>query len=239
MFILRFIFSIIVVLIYFILLLIIPKNICFFFSKKMATVLIKTVNFKSLNIINKYKFDNNLHSNQKFLIVSNHCSLWDGIVLTASLQDISFLISKAGLNTSFCSKFVMGKLDCLIVHNNNTVKKIKEKVENRKKSENVLVVFPDGMQPIPPEKVISPFKTGAFFNKFPVLPVVIKYKNFKINPTSFSKDHALYCWTKVILDGNCDINVEILDLIYPDNNESISDYRDKVYNIMTNCYNKL
>lgn len=239
MFILRFIFSIIVVIIYFIFLLIIPKNICFFFSKKMATLLIKSANFKSLNIINKYKFDNYLHSNQKFLIVSNHCSLWDGIVLTASLQDISFLISKAGLNTSFCSKFVMGKLDCLIVQNNNTVKKIKEKVENRKKSENVLTIFPDGMQPIPPGKVISLFKTGAFVNKFPILPVVIKYKNFKINPTSFSKDHNLYSWTKIILDGNCDINVEILDLIYSHNNESISDYRDRVYNIMTNCYNKL
>ena len=93
------------------------------------------------------------------------------------------------------------------------------------------------MKPVPKGKNIAPFKTGAFVGKFDILPVVIKYKNYKIDPKYRwydDENHVLSVW-KMLLDGHCDIHVKVLEPVSC-GNLSVEQYKDKVYNIMDKAY---
>ena len=75
---------------------------------------------------------------------------------------------------------------------------IYDRISNRKPKDNMLVIYPDAMEPIPAGKNIAPFKTGAFRGKFDILPVVIKYKNATIDPTLhwYKGEHPAMCFSK-------------------------------------------
>jgi hypothetical protein len=97
------------------------------------------------------------------------------------------------------------------------------------------------MNPIPAGKNIAPFKTGAFQGKFDILPVVIKYKNWTIDPTFrwYKGEHPTTGFFKLLLDGKCEVVADVMDLVSCKENMTVEEYRDYVYNLMDTRYNQL
>lgn len=215
-------------------------NINNWWNKYLARCLLKVSNFKNI-IVNGYeKFEEILHSDRKCIIVSNHICLYDGFVLLAALGNIGFVSEKSGMMMLSGMYQINQKLNSVFVKKGKTVEMINNHVKNRKKSENILVIYADGMAYVPPGKGIAPFKTGGFVGKFDVLPVVIKYKNYKIDPTYewYKGEWFLHSWYKKLLDDQCEISIEIMDL-QSCGNQSIEQYRDTIYNMMEDRYQKM
>jgi 1-acyl-sn-glycerol-3-phosphate acyltransferase len=236
MFIFILILAILVYLFYILFIIISPKKYIPILNKYFSKYFIKICRFKSLNILNIDNF--NKIKKKDFIIVANHISLYDGIILTAIFGNVCFLADKNGLGIPG-SDFVHKKLGSVIINKDNKGNSDKIKEYILKNNDNILVIFPDGMDPIEPNKNIANFKTGAFKDGLDVLPVIIKYKNFKINPTFYwyKGENTIHGFIKMLLDGNCDIHVKILNLQNKKNYEDIDNYRKRIYNLMSNEYN--
>jgi 1-acyl-sn-glycerol-3-phosphate acyltransferase len=198
-----------------------------------------------LNVINKNIYDkliNDNNNDKPLIIISNHSSLFDGIILTSILGNICFLADINGLSMPG-SLFINKKLGSIIINNNDigNSHKITNYIVNRKKKDNFLIIFPDAMQPIPINSVIAPFKSGAFKDFFDILPIVIKYKNYSIDPTHFwfKGENIFNGFCKMILEDNCDIYVKILNIQERLNNEDIEDYKNRIHKIISDEYEKL
>ena len=239
MIILRIIVSIILAFFYLLILVITPKKYVYLISQFFIKLLLHVCRLSNITIVNKELFDNYCKTDKPFLIVSNHISLFDGIVLTAIFGNVCFLADINGLSIPG-TKFINKKLGSVIINKKNkgNSHKIKEYVINNK-NDNILVIFPDGMDPIEPNKNIANFKSGAFKDGLDILPIIIKYKDYKINPTFYwyKGENPIHGFSKMILDGNCNIHVKILNLEKKIKDETIDDYKERIYNLMSNEYN--
>ena len=130
-------------------------------------------------------------------------------------------------------------MGCITVKEGGTVETIKDDVRNRKANDNILVVFPDAMDRIPINKNIAPFKTGAFATGIDILPILIKYKDHKVDPTFYwyKKENPFHGWIKLLLNDNFKTTVKVLPLIKA--MDDVEQYKDKVYNIMSSNLAKL
>ena len=132
----------------------------------------------------------------------------------ATLGELGFLSSKEGAVLMPGMTDILKSFNSIIQEKGKqTTQQIIEHVAKRKSGDNPLVLFADAMKPVPKGKNIAPFKTGAFVGKFDILPVVIKYKNYKIDPKYRwydDENHVLSVW-KMLLDGHCDIHVKVLE----------------------------
>ena len=152
---------------------------------------------------------------------------------------VRYLAAKNADKVFVGGKYCLEKLGCVTVKENGTVKTIQEHIKNRKADDGILVIFPDAMDPIPLGKNIAPFKTGAFATGFDILPVVIKYKNYTINPTFYwyKNENPFHSWIKIMLNDSININVKVLPLIK--SSSDIINMRDNVYNTMSECLKTL
>ena len=194
-------------------------------------------NFNRVIVDGFEKFETMKNSDSKFLIVSNHISLYDGFVHIAALGDIGFVADRDGM-ILLCGMYDINiKLNSVFVDKGKTTQQIIEHVAKRKSGDNPLVLFADAMEPVPKGKNIAPFRTGAFAGKFDILPVIIKYKNYKIDPTYkwYEGENFMISFYKMLLDGHCDVHVKILEPVSC-GNLSVEQYKDKVYNIMDKAY---
>ena len=209
--------------------------------KLMSTIFLKIANIKNVNVLNHHIFKKYLNSDKKLLIVSNHKSLFDIFILLNSLQDIGFMMSKTGGNFLPCIKEIKVKSNSFFYESGKGTSTLIEKINNRMSNDNIIVVFADAMEPIPVGKSIANFKTGAFTGKFDILPVVIKYKNWKIDPTYYwyKGEHPIIGFTKMLLDGNCEVITDVMDLVSCEKSMSVEEYRDYVYDLMHTRYNRL
>ena len=233
MIILRVIIAIIIVFIYLLLLIITPKTYVYILSKFFIKLLLYVCKLSTITTVNKELFDYYCKSDKPVLIVSNHTSLWDGIMLSGVFGKIKYLAAKNADKVFVGTKFCLNKLDCIIVKNGGTVKAIRNNVNTRKANDNILVVFPDAMNPIPPNKNIAPFKTGAFATGIDILPILIKYKDYTIDPTFYwyKNENPFHGWIKLLLNTNFKTTIKVLPLIKVMNN--IEEFKDKVYDIMS------
>lgn len=205
--------------------------------KYIARNLFYVCNFRELKVKGYENYELMKNSDKKFLIVSNHISLYDGFVFLASLGKVGFLANRNGMMI-LCGMYDINKrLNSVFVDEGKTTKQIIEHVYKRKSGESPLVIFSDGMQPIPKNKNIASFKTGAFIGKFDILPVVIKYKNYRIDPTYrwYEGESPFNSFYKMILDDRCEINVEVLEPVSC-GSLTVEEYKEKVYNIMDKRY---
>lgn len=235
MILLRIFFAIIIVIIYLLLLIIIPKKFVYkisqFFSKKLLYV----CGLNNITVHNKELFDYYFNKGKPFIIICNHISLWDGIILTSIFGKVRYLASKTSTNVFIGTQHCLNKLDCLFVEQQNTVNKIKENLNTN----NVLIIFPDAMNEIPLNQCIADFKTGAFAINCDILPVIIKYDNFTINPTFYwyKNENPIYSWIKILFNYNINIKVKVLPLIK--SNKNINKFKDKVHKYMSKEYQNL
>ena len=194
---------------------------------------------------NKHKIEKLYNSDKKFIIVSNHKSIFDIFISFYVNPNICFLTSKKGTNLfPFFEKFNKKAKSIIFDHlikNQNITDLIYNKISNRKAKDNMLVIYPDAMNPIPIGKNIANFKTGAFRHKFDILPVVIKYKNWSIDPTHYwyKGEHPVIGFSKVLLDGNCEVVADVMDLVSCKENMSVEEYKNYVYDLMDKRYNQI
>lgn len=239
MIVLRIIISIILLIIYLLCLIITPK--CY--ANNLSNIFIKLIlyvcNLTKINIINKDIFDKYYNSNKPFIVVSNHTSLCDGLMLNNAFCRLRYLAAKSADRMIFGAKYIFDKLDCIIVKESGTVRTIQENVKDRKANDNILVIFPDAMEQIPNGKNIAPFKTGAFATGIDVLPILIKYKDYTIDPTFYwyKKENPFHAWIKILLNSNFSTTIKVLPLIKSMDNAE--EFKDKVYKIMSDNLAKL
>lgn len=233
MIVLRIIITIILIIIYFCCLIITPKCNVNNLSNIFIKLILYVCNLTKINIINKDIFDKYYNSNRPFIIVSNHTSLWDGLMLNNAFCRLRYLAAKDANKMIFGTKYIFDKLDCIIVKESGTVKTIQERVKKRQPNDNILVIFPDAMDRIPNGRNIAPFKTGAFATGFDILPILIKYKDYTVDPTFYwyKKENPFHGWTKLLLNNNFKTTIKVLPLIKAMDN--VEEYKDKVYNIMS------
>lgn len=220
---------------------IIPKMFVGTFNRTMSYGLLKICNYRRIDVNGNQMFRQLIASNHKFLIVSNHVSLYDGFILLATLGEVSFLAHPNGISVLPGMREINKKLGSVFLDKQKgNTQSIIDHINKRKHNDNALVVFPDGMAKIPKNTCIAPFKTGAFVGKFDVLPVVIKYKNNDIDPSYqwYNGEGPFISFFKMLLDGKCDIVVDVMD-IQSCRDRSIEEYRDDVYKLMCNRYNDL
>ena len=239
MIILRIIVSIILAFSYLLILVITPKKYVYLISQFFIKLLLYVCRLSNITVINKELFDNYCKTDKPFIIVSNHISLWDGIILSGVFGKIKYLAAKNADKVFIGTKLCLEKLGCIIVEEGGTVETIKKNVKNRKANDNVLVIFPDAMNPIPLGKNIAPFKTGAFATGIDILPIIIKYKHHTVDPTFYwyKKENPFYGWTKLLLNNNFKTTIQVLPLIKAMDN--VEEYKDKVYNTMSYNLKKL
>lgn len=207
----------------------------------MTKLFLKTANFKDVKVNNVKLFKHYLNSNKKLLIVANHKSLFDSFVLLNTLQDIGFMLSRKGGNLMPFINAINKKSNSFFYEPNKGTETLIDKINLRKINDNIIVVFADSMNPIPVGKNIAPFKTGAFQGKFDILPVVIKYKNWTIDPTFrwYNGEHPITGFSKILLDGKCEVVADVMDLVSCQENMTVEEYRDYVYDLMNTRYNQL
>jgi 1-acyl-sn-glycerol-3-phosphate acyltransferase len=209
--------------------------------KLMSKLLLKVANFKDFKVNNVKLFKHYINSDKKLLIVANHKCLFDSFILLNSLQDIGFMLSRKGGNLMPFINDINKKSNSFFYEPNKGTKTLIDKINARKINDNIIVVFADSMNPIPVGKNIAPFKTGAFHGKFDILPVVIKYKNWTIDPTFrwYEEEHPFIGFYKILLDGKCEVITDVMDLVSCQENMTVEEYRDYVYNQMNTRYNEL
>jgi hypothetical protein len=238
-----FIFRVILLIIIFMIFLIpyLYLNFDSWWIKLMSKLFLKVANFKDVKVNNVKLFKQYINTDKKLLIVANHKCLFDIFILLNSLQDIGFMLSKTGGNLLPCINSINIKSNSFFYKPNQGTKTLIDKINSRKINDNIIVVFADSMNPIPVGKNIAPFKTGAFQGKFDILPVVIKYKNATIDPTFrwYEGEHPFVGLYKILLDGKCEVVADVMDLVSCDQNMTVEEYRDYVYNLMDTRYNQL
>lgn len=243
-FVFRLIACVVLFIVYISLLFLIPDSWIGAFNRVMGGSLLSVCNFKRVRIKGFERFQKLVQSSHKFLIVSNHISLYDGFILLATLGNVGFLAHLNGMTMLPGMKKINKKLGSVFLDKKKgNTQSIIDHVNKRKAGENTLVVFPDAMEKVPKRKSIAPFRTGAFVGKFDVLPVVIKYKGGDIDPTFkwYDGEGFITSVMKMLIDGNCEILVEVMDLegFSEDQDKGIEGYRDKIYDMMVDKYNRM
>ena len=207
----------------------------------MTKLFLKAANFKSVKANNAKLFKHYINTDKKLIVVANHKCLFDSFVLLNSLQDIGFMLSRKGGNLVPFISAINKKSNSFFYEPNQGTKTLIDKINARKINDNIIVVFADSMNPIPVGKNIAPFKTGAFQGKFDILPVVIKYKNWTIDPTFrwYNGEHPTTGFFKLLLDGKCEVVADVMDLVSCKENMTVEEYRDYIYNLMNKRYDEL
>jgi 1-acyl-sn-glycerol-3-phosphate acyltransferase len=208
-------------------------------------IFFKLANINKITINGEDKIKQLHKSNKKFIVVLNHKSLLDMFVTFYINPNICILTSKTGAKLFPGMYELNKKINSIIFDSTIKGQKITDliykKVFNRKQNGNMLIIYPDAMEPIPIGKNIAPFKTGAFRGKFDIIPVIIKYKNYTIDPTLYwyKGENTILSFCKVLLDGKCEIVADVMDLVSCKEGMSVEAYRDYVYNLMNTRYNQL
>ena len=76
-------------------------------------------------------------------------------------------------------------------------------------------------------------------NKSKILPIIIKYEDDTLDYNKELGESVIDAYFKLFLVENYKIKIKVGDIINPDKNESIEEYKNRVYNIMNREYKEL
>ena len=166
------------------------------------------------------------------IIISNNIHLYDPIIITYIYDNyISFItLEKYNFFPISIAIKISKTILCGRDKNNRTV----EKIKNHLKNKNQLIIFPDRCDIIENNRVIAPFKNGAFIPKEAIQPIVIRYIPTSCLNLNWGEEGLLSHLFKTILDGELNIYVKILPIqYYKEEYKSFEKYRDNIYNLMS------
>lgn len=214
------------------------------FTRYMSSIIIYICGFKiDYNKVDINRFLQYINSDRKMIVIVNHRSLYDHYILMSLFGPFSFLTLKSTAEAWSLANMFLKKVGSILMdkNNDNTVDKIIKKVSNRKNGDNFLIIYPDSNDEPPLHKNIGKFKTGAFAGRFDVLPIIIKYKNYKINPQYYKDEGMLIGMIKVFLNefNECDVKIKMMEPISCKPEWSIEQYKDNVYSMMNDYYDFL
>ena len=185
-----------------------------------------------------------LYSNEKFLCVFNHTTLVDGHLLFSVFPRMGIVLyNQKEFEFIAFDKNAVSKLGSILIDynkRNGVTQIIHDKVKNRNIGESIIFIAPcKGMSSQNPGN-ISEFKSsGAFVNKSKILPITIKYEDDTLDYNKEFGESVINAYFKLFLVENYKIKIKVGDIVKPDKNESIKEYRDKVYNIMNREYKEM
>jgi 1-acyl-sn-glycerol-3-phosphate acyltransferase len=191
--------------------------------------------YGSIENLDKYYNFKKKHSNG--IALFTHTSYLDGIILAKELKEPpSFVCFKAPL-TSYMYD-IAKKWKCLIIEpKQNNTKIITNNVLERNINEPLLFIAPTGANLEQKNKFkLEEFRTGAFVSLSPVLPILISY-----SPHIYVKesDNMLSCMIDIINIEKLTYKIKIIDPIYPNKNDTIETFKNRVYKIMNLEKNKI
>ena len=187
-----------------------------------SQILLSKLNI-NIKVINK----ENIPKDGNYLLVSNHRSIIDPLIIEIALKDSSiygFWVSKKELyNSLFFGAFTRNADSILLDREASNMSSFFKDIKEVVSSENSIFIFPEGTRN-KEETPLSTFKEGARLialkNRLPILPIFIK-----TNANKILKD-AIDNRSK-----NLEIEVEIGNLIdYKDKTSLEENYR-KLFNI--------
>ena len=164
----------------------------------------------NVNVINKEK----LPSDGKYLLISNHRSIVDPLIIETALKDTKirgFWIAKKELyNSFFFGMFTRNAGSILLDREAKNMAPFFKDIKEVVKNDNSIYIFPEGTRN-KENTPLSSFKEGArviaLKNRLPILPVYIKTNANEVLKEAINKR-----------DKQLTIDIEIGDLI---------DYKDK------------
>lgn len=171
------------------------------------------------------KGKDNIPKNNGYIVLSNHISVDDTIILNLIFKNIHYVSNYENTAKIFLNDYpnliFYNKSNDIIKAGQNVKDMILELTNNNK---NVLV-FPEGKYSL--ENELQPFKKGLFYlswdNKITFLPVLLLVKK----PSKFVYTHT------IVSDK---IMVRIYEPINPINFNSFDEYYQYIYNLMNNEY---
>ena len=186
------------------------------------------------------KYMRYLYSEEKYLCIFNHISILDGFILLSTFPKMGIVLNKQKvfdyIGYDYLSNSKSGSIFVNEDKKSNVTTKIKETIYNRKKGQSVLFISPDANTLPDEENNISKFiKNGAFVSKSKILPIIIKCEDYSII-YNYEHENFLASFFKLFLFENHKIKIKVGDIIDPNENESIEEYRDRVYLIMNEQY---
>ena len=185
------------------------------------------------------KYMKYVYSDEKFICVFNHITTLDGFILLSTFPKMGIALNKQkvfdyigyddGSNSKSGSIFVNED------KKSNVTTKIKETIYNRKKGQSALFISPTYTLPDEENNISKFIKKGAFVSKSKILPIIIKYEDYSII-YNYEHENVLASIFKLFLFENYKIKIKIGDMIDPSENESIEEYKERVYHIMNEQY---
>ena len=77
---------------------------------------------------------------------------------------------------------------------------------------------------------------GAFVHKYPILPIVVKYEDESLHHNHDNGESMLHSCLKLFLVKDYNINIKVCDMVEYKEDETIDEYKDRVYKIMNDTY---
>jgi len=208
------------------------------FNKFFMFLLSLNINISKEDLITYMKY---LYSDKKFICTFNHTTLTDGFILASTFQRGCYVILKvfmfamAGYTDSNNEKY-----GSIYVEKGKTSKIIKNRVDNRKAGDPVIFIAPgSGNTPQTPGNITEFTGKGAFVEGYPILPILIKYEDESLNYNHDNGESMVHSCLKLFLVQNYNINIKLCDMVEIKENETTEEYRDRVYNIMNDQYQKM
>jgi len=128
----------------------------------------------------------------------------------------------------------------IYVEKGKTSNIIKGRVDNRKSGDPIVFIAPgSGNIPKIPGNITEFSSKGAFVEGYPILPIVIKYEDNSLHHNSDNGESMLHSWLKLFLVQNYKIKIRVCDMIEKKGEESVLEYKDRVYDIMNDEYKKM
>ena len=185
------------------------------------------------------KYNKYLYSDKKLLAVFNHSSTSDGIIMPGIFDKTSAVILSKRVIPGHTEE-VDKKVKNVIIEKGKTTQKIIDFVENRKAGGNILFIAPgSGNTPSIPGDITEFTSKGAFVGKFPILPVLVKYEDDSLNHNADKGEDPVSSFLKTFLVKDYKVRIKVLDLIECGDEETVDEYKDRVYSIMNTAYKEL
>jgi len=205
-----------------------------------------TARMISINIIydkeDIYKYEYYMKTKDNICAVYNHRNIYDSLILMCICDNITFLLDRSIPSHFPLFSIIFNIMNMVYVDKGSTTSNIVKYIKERKKGDRLLAIAPDsGHYPENPDKsIIASFNTGAFVGLYPIIPIVIKYDDVNYLDSKYSIGETFtHCLCKGFLNTKYNVKIKILDIVKPDINSTIHEYRDKVRNIMCKEYDKL